>query len=973
MSINDMKMIQSKIGLSIDANTKLECITCMKSKCTRLPFPSIGSKAKEILDLVHTDMSGKISIPNRENIRYFILFKDDHSSFTFIYLLKSKEEVFDTFKEFKNMVELQTNRKIKRLKSDCGTEYKNQRFNELCKDTGMQQMFTVPRCAPSNGTIERSNRTIDQKARCLLLDSELGISFFPYALLHAVHLVNRSPSRSINGQIPYEVFYGKQVDYGQFKRFGSRVIYLEDDEDVGKFRQRGKDGVYIGKPANQAGYFVYSTQKCRVIVRRHVQFVDEQSNQFKNENFNNNDEEESQLANETLFDYDDDDQNVYLKLNETDRNSENESIETSRQLENRNDEPENSTNETHEATADVNQTDLSNLPERSNITDLSCLPDIGYLPDLNDHSDLANPTHHTTDEANVENTTNCEIDEQYPQIGQQYTLNRTEKARFEQRFPKVKLQRVRPVNCKGNNKTSGYKVINTIIVPRSMRQVKQSSDRGLWEKAVQEEIQAMKDNGVWSEVSRPKDKQVLPLNWVFKIKYKPDGSVDKYKARLVVMGNLQNRNRNKSNYSPVMNDLSFKTLLAFGAKRKMHMHHLDICTAYLHADIEEEVYVELPPGMNGDGSKVLLLHKSMYGLRNSALNWYRKMRGILIDELGFQMSKSDQCVFYKNQNDKLMIIGLYVDDLLLLCSDLDELEKVKRKINSSVTVTDKGPVSQFLNLDINYCQETGYLSIGQTEYIKQLLEHFGMSDCNTKRTTVPSGAELFERKGMPLENPGVYMSIVGRLIYLSTHSRPDIAFVTNRLCSFMNCPTTHTLSIAKHVLQYLKYTMNYALIYQSCECNSIDVFCDADYANDKSDSKSINGVCIRLFGNLIGWSSRKQSSVSQSTCESEICAIVDGINESIYIRNFLDEVCYLNDIRCNLLNDNTSAISTCINGGDFQRNKQYRIKVNHIRNVLEENWLSISHCPSDSMPADFLTKPLSAERLYKLINIVNLI
>jgi hypothetical protein len=123
--------------------------------------------------------------------------------------------------------------------------------------------------------------------------------------------------------------------------------------------------------------------------------------------------------------------------------------------------------------------------------------------------------------------------------------------------------------------------------------------------------------------------------------------------------------------------------------------------------------------------------------------------------------------------------------------------------------------------------------INQIEYIKQTLIHFAMTDCNPKFTTTSSGADLFNNCGKALEDPGLYLSMIGRLIYLSTHSRPDITFIVNRLCSFMKNSTDYTLNLAKHVLKYLKATINYNLIYISSKENNIKINCDADYANDQ--------------------------------------------------------------------------------------------------------------------------------------------
>lgn len=916
MSISNMRMIQQEIGVKIPSDVKLECITCLKTKITKLPYPRKDIKSTEILDMIHTDLSGRITIPNRERIQYFIMFMDDRSRYSFIYLLQSKEQVFDVFVEFKRMIELQMNKSIKKVKSDNGSEYRNFSFNQMSKETGVVQTFNVPRCSQSNGDIERLNRSIEQLARVLLTDSELGISYFPYALRYANYLKNRTPHRSIDNEIPYELFHNEKVNFEDIKRFGTRVIYVEDYENVGKLKERGKDGIFLGKPISQDGHYILCIEKNRVEVKRHLRFVDQKCNQLTM--VDTSVEEQEQLSS-TLFDYDDEDQLLVDRLDWC--------IEDDQQTIMDNE---------IEADQDSDQVEVNSNDEQ--IVEPS---DDMVLLDENRNSK--------------------------PQKDTIIELNRKTHKEFIQRFGKESLSKVGPVNTRKRGKFTKYKV-NSIVVPKNVKQARNSEHNLQWIEAMKSELTSMDEKNVFVKVQRPKNKQVLPVNWLYKVKYKSDGSIDKFKARLVVLGNLQRTSNQDNTYSPVLNEISFRSLLAFAVKRKMHAQHVDVCTAFLNADIKGEVFVELPPGFEEDGC-VWLLKKSLYGLKSSARDWYLKLKQTLI-KLGFKMSKSDQCVFYKFDNDKLIIVGIYVDDLLLLADSEELLQRTKEEINDEFTISDKGTVSQFLNLEINYDQSAGVMLINQREYIRQTLEHYGMSECCYKKTTVPVDAELYEENGELLEEPEIYMSMVGRLIYLSTHSRPDITFVVNRLCSFMNKPTTHTLDLAKHVLKYLRYTINYNLVYRSSGDRVIEVNTDSDYANDQLTSRSISGVFVQMFGNLVAWSSIKQMKVSQSTCEAEINSINESINCVIYIREFLADFIERKEVNGIIYNDNTSAISTCRNGGEFSKNKHYRIKINHIREVLDDKYLELEHRPSTDMPADLLTKKLSHGQLKKLLNMI---
>ena len=241
-------------------------------------------------------------------------------------------------------------------------------------------------------------------------------------------------------------------------------------------------------------------------------------------------------------------------------------------------------------------------------------------------------------------------------------------------------------------------------------------------------------------------------------------------------------------------------------------------------------------------------------------------------------------------------------------------------------------------------------------------------DANTKTTPVVPGTDLWSNDvGQQLEDRSLYLSIIGRLIYISVHRRSDVAFLISRLCEHNQTPESNHLEMSKRVFRYLKPTINYKLRYK-LRCESIDVYCDADYGNDKNSSKSINGQCTFVYWCLVNWSSKKQSKVSTSTCQAELLAIADGVSELIYIKQLMSDFVNVIPEKINLFNDNNGAIATCHNGGDFVKNKHYRIKINYIMEELLRGWLKISHCPSTRMVDDLLTKPLTSSKMISLLN-----
>lgn len=963
IGIDSIKKLRDRLELNIPENYRIECTTCLKGKMIRSAFDGVRLRADRPLKIVHTDLSGIIRIANRQNYRYFLIFVDDFSRQTFLYLLKSKQDVFENFREFKAMIEKQLDSHIKRLKSDGGTEYDNHKFDDLCKQTGMLQQFTAPRCPQQNGSPERMNRTIEQMARCLLIHAGLSVSFWPFAVLYAVFIKNRVPHKAINGQIPLELFYNTKVDFSKIRKFGSQVIYLIDDREITKFDPTGEEGLFLGVPNeySQGSFYVYSMAKRKVIVRRHVYFVRADEHLVKdsgNAVYENSPEsnifEADQSSPETLG-------SAIEQLGMQCIETEYEQMDSSEQRNGSSDGE--SAEDQIEKAVSAEQVQQPPVNQRQVMVDQQEQP-IDQQRESNHQSDA------TTGKQKLILTDLARLLADRPKPGDKLMMTINQKQQLLQHFPDMKLDFVNPVN-RGHRKGAGVYKVNAVQVPRNVRQIGQLPEKELWNQAMQKELESMEKLQVWEEVDRPRNKKVLPLLWVFRVKFYPNGQVDKHKARLCVLGNLQDSKPHENVYSPVLHEVSFRTLLSFGVHRRMHMHHVDVQTAYLYSDIFDEVYVDFPQGMARKPHRCLRLRKSLYGLRSSPQNWYNTLTQILLG-LGFRRLFSDRCVFIRrDEKNNLTLIGAFVDDLMLLCDDEKQLEQLKIDIGDKVAISDKGVVSQFLNLEIHYDRELGVLKISQKEFLRQILDQFGMADCNGKRTVCPSGADLFGHTGKPLADAGEYMSLVGVLIYASIRSRPDLKYIVSRLCQFMSCPTEYHMTLARHVLQYIKQTLDYALYYTAEGSNQVQIDCDADFANDKTTSRSITGVSVQMFGNLVEWVSRKQSSVAGSTCHAELQALGEGIDSLLFMRGFLDELIDVSKVRFTVFCDNQSALQSSTTSGKYEHNKSHRILVHRVMETLEQEWVEARHKSTGDMVADFLTKPLKGDQFYKLLNLLN--
>lgn len=280
-------------------------------------------------------------------------------------------------------------------------------------------------------------------------------------------------------------------------------------------------------------------------------------------------------------------------------------------------------------------------------------------------------------------------------------------------------------------------------------------------------------------------------------------------------------------------------------------------------------------------------------------------------------------------------------------------------MNSQIEISDKGQINHFLNLNIRYSQESGTLSIDLEQYIDKLLKDFDMKNCHIKKTPTPTSANLYDKDiGNRLTDKSVYLSDVGRLVYLATKGRYDIMFIVSRLSTFMQSPTDYHLSQMKHVFRYLKYSKKYKIYYQPNN-NDLVVFCDADFGNTNS-SKSITGVCTVLFDCIINCMSKTQSCLSTSTTQAETNAICEAVYDTVYVRDLLSELSHVNLSTVRVFNDKQPSLASIKSAGDFIKNRHYKSKINLIREQVQKNNLNLQCIESRKNLADVFTKAVSS-------------
>lgn len=274
------KEVMSKMKAGVVEGVRFEgmstkCQSCVEGKHQRIHFPNSTSKASELLELVHSDLCGPIEEKSIGGARYLLTFVDDYSRMVFTYFLKKKSEVSKRFKEFKILVEKQTGKCVKTLRTDNGTEYCNEAMDDFLKKNGIVHQVSAPYTPEQNGKAERMNRTIIEKTRCLLFESKLSKVFWAEAASTASYLINRTPSRVIDFKTPYEIFYKKIPSVSHFKIFGSKAMYHIPRQKRRKLDKKSSEAIFMGYAENSKAYRLYDTEKKTIVVSRNVVFFED--------------------------------------------------------------------------------------------------------------------------------------------------------------------------------------------------------------------------------------------------------------------------------------------------------------------------------------------------------------------------------------------------------------------------------------------------------------------------------------------------------------------------------------------------------------------------------------------------------------------------------------------------------------------------------------------------------------------------
>ena len=391
---------------------------------------------------------------------------------------------------------------------------------------------------------------------------------------------------------------------------------------------------------------------------------------------------------------------------------------------------------------------------------------------------------------------------------------------------------------------------------------------------------------------------------------------------------------------------------------------MDVKSAFLNGELEEEVYVDQPPGfenLNLEDS-VYLLYKALYGLKQSPRTWYDTLSEFLIEN-GFSRGVVDKTLFYKLHKDSLILVQVYVDDIIFGSTNDDLCKRFAKLMQSRYEMSMMGELTYFLGLQVS--QKESGVFICQAKYIRDLLMKYNLEDSAPAKTPMPTATKLDQDKSGKKVEITSYRGMIGSLLYL-TASRPDIMFSTCLCARFQADPKESHLIAVKRIFRYLKGTQYLGIWYPKGTGFDLEGYTDSDFAGCKIDRKSTSGSCQFLGRRLVSWQSKKQHSVSTSTAEAEYIAAGSCCAQILWMRNQLrDYGLMLNKIP--IYCDNTSAIAISNNPVQHSRTKHIDIRYHFLREHVMNGTVELHFVPTEDQVADIFTKPLDESTFSKLV------
>ncbi|KAG5733847.1 hypothetical protein E4T56_gene4918 [Termitomyces sp. T112] len=537
------------------------------------------------------------------------------------------------------------------------------------------------------------------------------------------------------------------------------------------------------------------------------------------------------------------------------------------------------------------------------------------------------------------------------------------------------------------NMACAYKVGGHDTNPCSYCEAMAGENAAEWHKAMVEEMNSLKSNGTWHAVYLPAGWRAIRSQWVFKVKHLPDGTVERFKAHVIAQGFSQRPGVDfDETFAPMARWAAVRTVLAFAAMEDMHLESVDISSAFLHGVIDTELYMKFPDGFPedvlpdvkckpSDGDACAKLEKGIYSLCQGANLWNRRLHEVLV-KLGFSRITSDPCVYVYLRDGIHIIVPIHVDDMTLASKSRSAILKVIDELRQYFKLRHLGPMTGLLGVVVTRDHAKRKLWIDQRAYAIDILSRFNMLDSKAVATPLDPGIRLSKADSPQTPDEAEemrsvpYIQATGALLYLALCTCPDIAYAVGVLCRFNACPGPKHWQAVKHLMRYVRGTLDYKIEYSADAAASSPspfvAFADADHGGNLDNGRSTTGSILLVAGGAVSWMSKLQTIVALSSTEAEFVAASETGRELCRLRNFLADIGAPQSIPLTLNLDNQSAILVSKQPEHMGRLKHLDRHWFWLRQAVYDGKIRPIYIPSGDMAADLLTKTLKRDAVDKL-------
>ncbi|GJY71517.1 ribonuclease H-like domain-containing protein [Tanacetum coccineum] len=609
-----------------------ESLTCLVTKATldesvlwhrrhgHINFKNINKLVKE--NLVR-DLFGLTFMSSLMHKKYCLVVTDDYSRFTWVFFLATKDETSEILKNFIKEIENLVDKKVKIIRCDNGTEFKNKVMDDFCREKGIRREYSVARTPQQNRVAERRNRTLIEAARTMLADSKLPTTFWAEAVANACYVQNRVLIVKPHNKTPYELFRGFKPVLSFMRPFGCHVTILNTLDSLGKFDGKSDEGFFVGYYLSSKAFRVYNTRTRRVEENLHIGFLENkpmiegngiisnESTAIQGELNAGSSTQKEEISQDCIV------MPIWKDASYFDSPSKNVG----------NDEPKSAADDQeHVEDGPHNESNEKDKPE-----DDSSHKEVNAA---GQHVNTASPKVNTgrsklytvDPSVNTASTYDQDSPKDMFKLGASHTLKATHVDFFsDEDEPEVEL---------GNILTSytvpttpnirihkDYPIKNVIEEPKRISKALSDS---AWVEAMQEELLQFKHQMVWILMDLPKVKRAIGTKWIFRNKKDERGIVIRNKARLVAQGYTQEEVIDCDEvFSPVARIIAIRLFLAYASFMGFMVYQIDVKSAFLYGQIEEEVYVCQPLGFEDPDypDKAYKVVKELYGLHQAPRAW----------------------------------------------------------------------------------------------------------------------------------------------------------------------------------------------------------------------------------------------------------------------------------------------------------------------------------------------------------------